>query len=324
MPVAADVFDRFPHGIVVCDPGGRVVAANPRVRLDLATMDADGLHVATAPLHDHGSHVVLELRQEGERRRPEGALRVFALGDLRVEGPDGPLSGAWLDQRAGQLLRFLVCRRGRVTPADVIAEAIWPHAGWAGTNTLRHFVHALRERLEPERPRHATSAFIECRRGGYALRADRVWIDADAFELDVRRGMAALAVGEHPEAARRLERAVALYREDFLSDEPYADWAFAERERLRAIAHDAFRGLAELHADRPAVAAVYLERLAELEPFDDDIHRQLIAAWLRLGRKSRAARYYESFRVRLLREYGARPDFDLREIACPEPAVRSA
>jgi DNA-binding SARP family transcriptional activator len=323
MPVAADVFDRFPHGIVVCDPGGRVVAANPRVRLDLSTMDADGLRVATAPLHDHGSHVVLELRQEGERRHSGGALRVFALGDLRVEGPDGPLSGAWLDQRAGELLRFLVCRRGRLTPADVIAEAIWPHAGSAGTNTVRHFVHALRERLEPERPRHAASAFIECRRGGYALRADRVWIDADAFERNVRRGMAALAAGDRPEAARRLERAVALYREDFLSDEPYADWAFAERERLRAIAHDAFQGLAELHADRPAVAAMYLERLAELEPFDDDIHRQLISAWLRLGRKSRAARYYESFQVRLLREFGARPDFDLRQIACAAPA-RSA
>ena len=324
MPLAGDVFDRFPQGIVVCDPGGRVVAANPRVRLDLSTMDAGGLRVATAPLHDNDSHVVLELRRESERRRAGDELRVFALGDLRVEGPDGSLSGAWLDQRAGQLLRFLVCRRGRVTPADVIAEAIWPHAGSAATNTLRHFVHALRERLEPERPRHATSAFIECRRGGYALRADRVWIDADAFERDVRQGMAALAAGKHAEAAQCLERAVALYREDFLSDEPYADWAFAERERLRAITHDAFRGLAELHADRPAVAATYLERLAELEPFDDDIHRQLISAWLRLGHKSRAARYYESFRVRHLREFGARPNFDLRQIACAAPAAGSA
>ena len=201
MPLAGDVFDRFPQGIVVCDPGGRVVAANPRVRLDLSTMDAGGLRVATAPLHDNDSHVVLELRRESERRRAGDELRVFALGDLRVEGPDGPLSGAWLDQRAGQLLRFLVCRRGRVTPADVIAEAIWPHAGSAATNTLRHFVHALRERLEPGRPRHAASAFIECRRGGYALRADRVWIDADAFERDVRQGMAALAAGKHAEAS---------------------------------------------------------------------------------------------------------------------------
>jgi DNA-binding SARP family transcriptional activator len=316
MPPAGDVFDRFPHGVVVCDPGGRVVASNPRVRVDLSAMDAGGLSVATAPLHDDGSHVVVELRREAARRHAGGGLRVFALGDLRVEGPDGPLSGAWLDQRPGQLLRFLVCRRGRVSPADVIAEAIWPRAGSAATNTLRHFVHALRARLEPERPRHAASAFIECRRGGYVLRADRVWIDADAFEGDVRRGMAALAVGDRAEAGRCLERAMALYREDFLSDEPYADWAFAERERLRAIAHGALRALAELHAERPAVAATYLERLAELEPFDDDIHRQLISAWLRLGRKSRAARYYESFRVRLLREFGARPDFDLRQIAC--------
>jgi DNA-binding SARP family transcriptional activator len=266
--------------------------------------------------------VVLELR---ERRRvgcstsPE--LRLFALGDLRVEGASGSLGGAWLDQRPGQLLRFLVCRRGRITPADAIAEAIWPHVGSSAPNTVRYFVHALRDRLEPERARQAPSAFVECRRGGYALRRESVWIDADAFEHAARQGLAALGA-DRANARHHLERAAALYRDDFLADEPYADWAFAERERLRALAHGVLQALAELHGDQPAATAGYLERLAELEPFDDDVQRQLIAAWLRLGRKSRAARHYDSFRVRLLREFGERPGFELSQLAALERAAQ--
>ena len=37
--------------------------------------------------------------------------RVFAMGTLRIESPRGPLTGDWLEQRPGQLLRFLVCER---------------------------------------------------------------------------------------------------------------------------------------------------------------------------------------------------------------------
>jgi len=314
MGPAADVFDRFPHGIVVCDPGGQVVAANPRARLDLVAMGAGAVGIASAPLDDDGSHVVVELRPPAARHSVPRRLRLLTMGELRVESPDGPLSGDWLDQRPGELLRFLVCSRGRVVPTDVIAEAIWPHVGSGATNTVRQFVHALRERLEPGRPPHAASAFIECRRGGYALRRDRVWIDADAFEHDADEGLDALAAGEHEIACQRLERAAALYRDDFLRDEPYADWAFIERERLRAVAHNVLQALVELRRDHLPAVAAYLERLAELEPFDDDVHRQLIAVWLRLGRKSRAARHYESLRIRLLREFGERPDFELSEL----------
>lgn len=310
---AADVFDRFPDGLVVCDPGGQVVAANPRVRLDLAAMDAGSVGIAAAPLDDDGAHVVVELRAAMPSSVPR-RLRIHAMGELRVETPEGPLSGDWLDQRPGELLRFLVCSRGRVVPTDAIAEAIWPHVGAGATNTVRQFVHALRDRLEPGRPPHAASAFVECRRGGYSLRRDRVWIDADAFEHEASDGLDALAATDRATAQEHLERAAALYRDDFLSDEPYADWAFVERERLRAVAHNVLQTLADLHHDRPATSAGYLERLAELEPFDDDVERQLIAAWLRLGRKSRAARHYESFRVRLMREFGERPDFELSRV----------
>ena len=61
----------------------------------------------------------------------------------------------------------------------------------------------------------------------------------------------------------------------------------------------------------PAWRAHYLERLAEMEPLDADVQRDLIAAWLRQGRRTRAMRRYRMVQSRLMREFGERVTFDL-------------
>jgi DNA-binding SARP family transcriptional activator len=282
-------------------------------RLDLP---AGAVSVTAAPLPPWRTRVVIELRRAATvTAPPQGQqLKIFALGRLRVETAERPLSGDWVDQRPGQLLRCLICAQHRTVPIEVLAEAIWRQAGPQAPNTVRHFVSALRDRLEPDRVRHAESSFVVSRRGGYALDARHVWIDVDEFEVEAQDGLRALAAGDAAAARASLERAVALYRGDLLADDPYAEWALPERERLRALVANCLRALGRLTADEPERALAHLERLAQLDPFDNDAARELISAWLRLGRRSRAARYYQAFRLRLLREFGEQPDFELYDI----------
>jgi DNA-binding SARP family transcriptional activator len=295
----------------------------PEVRLDVPAAPTGALWVTAAPLDAEGSAVVFQMRPGSPHDRrartrphwPDGrTLRVFALGSLRVETREGVIGGDWVEQRPGQLLRFLVAERHRVVPTEVIASAVWGQTDRNAPNTVRHFVHALRERLEPHRPKHTESSFVVSRRGGYTLNGERVWIDVDEFEQEVRRGRAALALGDRDVALARFERALELYRDDFLADEPYAEWAFPERERLRAVAGDTLRSLSALWAHEPHRSAAYLERLGSMEPFDNDVHRELIAALIRLGRRSRAARHYQAFRRRLMGAFGDLPDFELGDI----------
>ena len=305
----------------------------PELCVELSAGEAGAAWVTAAPLYADGSRVVFHVRPgDPADSAPDANVRWIAgpqltvslLGPTRLETLDGPVDGEWLEQRPGQLLRYLAAQRGRVVPVEEIAEAVWPNAGFATSNTVRHFIHNLREKLEPGRPKRAPSSFVLARHGGYTLNTQNVRVDFDEFERSVDEGLAALARGDAAAATDRFERALALYRGDFLADDPYAEWAFAERERLRALVEKPLRGLAELalRAGDLETAAGHMEQLAELEPFDSEIQRQLLTLWLALGRRSRAVRHFQSFQLRMLRGFGQGPDFHISDLHA-EPGALS-
>ena len=181
---------------------------------------------------------------------------------------------------------------------------------------MRYYVHALRGYLEPDRPARQTSAFVVHARGGYALDLRHLEIDADEFERDVRAGLAAMEAGDASRAREHLGTALALYRGDFLADEPYAEWASDERDRLRQLAGRALHALAdadEATGDLDA-ATDNLERLVSMEPYDLDVHRRLLTLCLRRGRRTDAVRRYASLRRRMLSVFGEDLDFTLADL----------
>ena len=152
---------------------------------------------------------------------------------------------------------------------------------------------------------------------GYRIDLRRVELDVDRFQEKTNAGIAAQRRGESSVAEPMLVEAMALYRGDFLGDDPYADWAFSEREYLRSMAGKNLAALAQigLSAGRLVSAAEHLQRLAQLEPFDSHVHQMLIEVCLRRGRRTEALRHYHALRARLHRAFGEQPDFDLTSLA---------
>jgi DNA-binding SARP family transcriptional activator len=301
----------------------------PELRIDLAPApgaSTDAAWVTVAALRGSPDRVLMELRpgNAGDRRRRTDPhwtagprLRISVLGRTRVHSAEGPIEGRWLANRPGQILKYLVSERHRTVYADEIVEKLWPNATMPSTHGLRYFVHVLRDQLEPERAPRKPSSFVQATRGGYVLDRGRVWIDASEFEDAVAAGTAAEARGDEEQAIERLTAGLALYGGDFLADEPYAEWAFAERDRLRQVASEGLRTLAGLKQRRDdlAGAAADLERLSELEPFDVDVYRELLLVLLRRGRRTEAVRRYTAFRHRMLTTFGEELDFTLADVA---------
>lgn len=303
--------------------------ALPETRLELRRNGASSdVWVTASPIEVADARVIVYLRREEPReRRRKGdertgvlreapALRVHTLGATRVEVGETDLGGEWLDQRPGQLLKYLICERHRLVTCDEIGEALWTQAGPLTRNSVRHQVHVLRERLEPDRVSRSASRFIATRRGGYMLNPDEVWLDADQFELEIRAGLRHYARGSSTAAAHRLERALALYRGDLFAENLYAEWALEERDRLRDLAGQGLRAMVAIarSAGDLDTAASHARRLAAMEPFDMDVQREFIEICMSRGRRSEAMRRYAIVRKRVRREFGQDVGFTLGDL----------
>ena len=373
-PLAHDVFDHFPHGVLVFEPSGEVVAANkatsgflgrlrrrpdgrrpgccdlfgcrkggvlsdvcvadlaaqadvplPEIRVDLPPgAPGDAVWLTIAPFMGTGSHFLVEIRaaESGDRRRRtqpnwmgERRLHIHALGRTRIRSREGPIEGRWLEQRAGQVLKYLVCERRRVVYPEEMAAAIWPGEDAHLSGTVRYTVHRLRRVLEPVAPKHGPSSFVVAAEGGYRL-SGSVHVDADEFERHVVAGFDARSNGDEAAAEDHLRNAVALYDGDLISDLPDASWVFEERERLRALAEDGLRALVDIDLSRDDAdsALAGLRRIVQLEPFDLQAQRRLLALCLARGRRSEALRRYKALKARLRDEFGEDLDFDLADL----------
>jgi DNA-binding SARP family transcriptional activator len=300
-------------------------SALPEVRVDLANRAGlRAVWVAVAPLSDDASRVLLQLRPGvvADRRRrsdprwgSEPHLKIQTLGAIKVSSPEGTIGGAWLHQRTGQVLQYLITTRSRAVTVEQIGESIWPDADFTIAASVRYYIHALRRRLEPSRATRGRSAYIASRARSYRLNLELVDLDCDAFEGHAESGLARAGV-EAAAAAEQIEQALRLYTGDFLAELPYAEWAMAERERLRDLACTALRTLARIRREQDMIddAAACIERLAAMQPYDEDIHRELMQLDILRGRRSDALRRYAALRMRMHRAFGQDPSFTPAEL----------
>jgi DNA-binding SARP family transcriptional activator len=287
---------RAPGSDIAAALSAKVVpaASGAVVVFDLGFLDIDVGDVASHPVAD---------------------VEVRALGPLSVRIDGRPMDGDWLQQRAGQTFRYLVASRSGAARSEAIANALWPDRGPAAIANVRYCVYKVREQLD-DGNRPAQSIVLRSA-GGYRLDPHRLVVDVDIFQAKVTAGLEAQRAGRLDDAERLLAEALELYRGDFLADDPYADWAFTEREYLRGLAGKALgaRARMALAQHRLETASACLLWLTQLEPFDSQAHQLLIKVCLRRGRRTEAVRHYSALRMRLARAFGEKPDFDLARAA---------
>jgi DNA-binding SARP family transcriptional activator len=248
-------------------------------------------------------------------------VEVQALGPLSVHIDGRPMDGDWLQQRPGQIFRYLLASRCGAARSEAIANALWPDRGPGAVANVRYCIYKLREQLDGgDAP---ANSVIRRTAGGYRVDPQRLTVDVDIFQSKAVAGLEAHRAGQPETADPLLAEALELYRGDFLADDPYAEWAFTEREYLRTLAGKALAARARiaLAAGRLEPASAALLRLTQLEPFDSAAHQLLIQVCLRRGRRTEAVRHYSALRMRLARAFGEKPDFDLARIVADTTSI---
>jgi ATP/maltotriose-dependent transcriptional regulator MalT/DNA-binding SARP family transcriptional activator len=228
------------------------------------------------------------------------AVRVQALGGFRVLRGNEPVGAdRWRSQKARDLLKVLIARRGRPVPRELLMETLWPEEDPAPlSNRLSVALSTVRGVLDPER-RFEPDRFVAADRHAAWL-AD-LEVDVEEFLAAARAGLAAYAKGEQDQALALLTSAEVTYAGDFLEEDRYEDWAVPLREEARAAYLAVTRTLARIAAGAgdDDLAVRYHLRLLERDPYDEEAHIGLVLALARAGRHGEARRRYRLYTERM-------------------------
>jgi class 3 adenylate cyclase len=227
------------------------------------------------------------------------------LGPLEVAEGSRPIPVA--GARRGALLALLLLHGNEVVSRDRLLEDLWGgEASERSQNALQQAVSRLRKALGRDR--------LVTRPPGYLLRIEPEELDSERFERLLAEGRKALQAGEASRAAVMLREALALFREEPLSDFRYEPFAQGEIARLEELRQEALeeRIDADLALGRQSELVGELEPLVAANPLREHLTGQLMLALYRSGRQAEALESYRRARGRLIDELGLEPGPELR------------
>jgi len=229
----------------------------------------------------------------GEADSGMPSIAFFCLGKFRTEVQGTPVESRGRN-KAPKILKFLVQRRGRTCPREMLLEALWPEGEpEAASNRLRVALYDVRQIF-------ATSADIQniitYQNGGYGLNPNiDMWVDAEEFEALWSEGLRCERDGRSSEAARSYEQAEMLYQGDYLGDDLYEEWTVLRRESLRdAYLHLLGKLAAWCMEERDYGNCISrCHKLLAEDPYREDAYRLLMRCYVAIGEKASALHWYE-------------------------------
>ncbi|MGK5731267.1 BTAD domain-containing putative transcriptional regulator [Streptomyces sp. URMC 124] len=242
---------------------------------------------------------------------------VLARVEFKVLGPlaavaDGrvlPLGGP--KQRT--LLAMLLVNANTAVSADRLYDAVWGEAPPASAQAnLRSYAAVLRKVLGPAPGEDRLSQG----NGGYCLRVFPGEVDLHRFEVLVARGRAALAAGEHREAADALHEALELWHGGPFEGVAHHDVLLGEAARLEESRLAAFEDYAEarLALGEPREVVGLLRAETARHPLRESLWAKLMTAQYRCHHPGDALQSYALARTALRDELGIEPGDELRRL----------
>lgn len=232
------------------------------------------------------------------------------LGSPTLSRGGKPLTG-FVSSKAAALVYYLAATQ-RAHNREALAALLWPDAAAAvAKKNLRDILVNLRRLLEPD--------LVSNRNEVSLLQTDAVQVDTLFFAAKLAQAQA-----ETLPAARQslLSEAIRTYGGEFLQGvnvaeaEAFEEWVRGEREHFRQLALQALHTLvgdALLRGDH-GDGIDYATRLLALEPWAEEVHRQLMLLWAQSGQRGAALAQYEACRRILAEEVGVEPATETVEL----------
>jgi DNA-binding SARP family transcriptional activator len=239
-------------------------------------------------------------------------IKLQTLAGFEVFKDNEPMeSGEWQRKHLKTLLKIIVARGSKNIPRDCIIEELWPEVSSdAGDKRFKVALHRLRKSLEPGMDKEFGSSYIHLTDNLVSLDDDLCTVDVDLFTSLVRKGSIDKKAGKLREAAKSFQEAVDMYKDDFLAQDLYSDWAKQRRTELHNQYIKILLELGRIYEDRGAVfkAISCYKKAIESDPLLESAYQQLIVLYSAKGKTNQALQTYEKLKQALQTEIQSEPE----------------
>ncbi len=229
-------------------------------------------------------------RKQKSGKGVQGAASLFVrcLGALTVRGQGGEL--LWRTKKTKELFACLFYEEGKWVPRDVLMERLWPEKPLEKAVVLFHTtVSYLRRNMTEE----GAENVLLTRNRSYALDMARIDSDMDVF----REWYGALKEEGKSPKERDPALLLALYGGSYMQGEDYL-WLGAYQEQIESRYLWMIKELAgrEMKKKNFISAVQYLEKAAEIDPYELKVRELLLGCRISEGNPAGAKKEYERLR----------------------------
>ncbi len=239
---------------------------------------------------------------------------LFGKPRISVNGARIP-DTAWKTKKVKGLLEYLLLNSDNTISKETLAEILWPGSdSKSAIASQRTALYHLRKILAQYNAEvKGDNAFIYETPEGLQIKRN------DALELDIHEflrlhGQLPLLADQpaqrEEKQAQVLERMTSVYQGDLMEDSDYGDLVLHERERFKSIFVEACQKLSAIHIRRGEFqqAEDTLRRALAAEPYNENLCLELLRLYMSQGSRSKAVKFYYSFKKRLEQELDIKID----------------
>jgi LuxR family transcriptional regulator, maltose regulon positive regulatory protein len=235
-------------------------------------------------------------------------VRLFGNFEMLCNGEPVGLGG---NGKTLAIFKYLLAHRDRQVSRDHLMEWLWPESTpRKARSSLNVAICTLRKLLGECSAGLRNCILLE--EGYYRLcRTVRVTTDVEEFDLRYERGRR-VEKTNRIEGAAEYEKAIELYRGEYLLEDLYEDWTMVERERLSNAYMDMLERLAVYYKEteqlRESILICY--RILEEDGGHENAHLLLTETYALLRSYGRALQQFRLFKGMLKSTYGTDPSVE--------------
>jgi len=226
----------------------------------------------------------------------DGKLKVYTLGEFKVEYEGELISPKeQINSKPWLFFKYLITERDKNLHSEVISSDLWPKKEIKNPkHSITNLVYRLRKKLRFIEEDKKTNYIINANGSCFFNKDSNYWLDIDEF-IELSKKADRIKDREPKKAIALYQKAIDLYKGDYLPEIPYQDWVIPHRNNYHWNFVETVLEYIELlkqEGKLEKVIPVCTDAL-DKEFYEEELHIHYLDALLKLGEHAHARSHYE-------------------------------